>query len=439
MPAEIKIGLAERTITPALGVPMAGYGARKGTAEGVHDDLHVRALVVEGEPDSVAIVSASVIGLPQDVIDDVRCRIAGKTGLPGQNIMLAATHTHSGPTVTDAYKSVLADGMVAALIRAWETRGPGRLGMGVTTVEDVARNRRRLDYGGLPVDPEVGVLRVEDEDGHTMGVLFHYACHPTTMGPRSLLISEDWVYYAIQRVKQQTGHDAIVMFLNGAEGDLNPGYSAGLSAVAAEIPIRTWEFAEKLGNRVGDAVSDALLTTETRSACSVRSVTSRLRLPFRGTFPMTVAEAEAEVEVAQARVALLEAQDGPPPRTLLDRARMNVFFAEMMAGGARWFVSEDREESVDVELQSILLDDAAFSSFPGEVFVEVGLAAKARSPFSKTFPVGLANAGRTGGYLPTREAFAEGDYEVYASNYREDAADILVDATVAQLKSLVAT
>ena len=65
----IKIGVAEEVITPSLGVPLAGFGAREGVAEGMHDELHVRAIVVEGDDMSVAIASASVISLPQPVID----------------------------------------------------------------------------------------------------------------------------------------------------------------------------------------------------------------------------------------------------------------------------------------------------------------------------------------------------------------------------------
>lgn len=435
MPEGIQIGFAQRVITPPLGVAMAGYAARKGVAQGVHDDLHVRALTIEGAQTAVALVAASVIGLPREVVEDVRRTVSAQIPLPPDNILVAATHTHSGPVVTDAYRPFLTDQCAATIKTAWESRCPGRLGVGTTLVEDVARNRRRLDYGGVPVDPEIGILRAEDSAGRLLGVLFHYACHPTTLGPDNLLITEDWPYYAIRRIRQTLGEALPVIYLNGAEGDLNPGYKSELSAVGAPIPIRTWEFAEKIGTRVGDAVVAALPGIGTRTDCVVRCVTGTVSLPLRDQFPFTLEEAERAAEEARQRLADTEAKAPLPSPVLWHRAQTEAFLAGLIASRARWFYSADRPHSLEVALQAIRLDDAVFATFPGEVFVEIGLALKQRSPFAKTFPVGLSALG-SAGYLPTREAFAEGDYEVYASGYREDAGERLVEATLHLLEQL---
>jgi len=102
---------------------------------------------------------------------------------------------------------------------------------------------------------------------------------------------------------------------------------------------------------------------------------------------------------------------------------------------AKEFYSGSWGQSVSVELQSIRVDDAALTSFPGEVFVELGLEVKRRSPFRKTLVVGLAN-GRSAGYLPTRETYYEGDYEVVAAKYSEEAGEVLVEETLEQLERL---
>ncbi|MBI3948143.1 MAG: neutral/alkaline non-lysosomal ceramidase N-terminal domain-containing protein [Armatimonadetes bacterium] len=434
MSRAIKIGLAEATITPPLGVRMAGFAARKGVAQGVHDDLHVRALVVEGPETSLAILGAAIIGLPRDMVEEVRRTVAGQTGIPERNILMAATHTHSGPVVSDDYRPLLRDQCVAVLLSAWERRTPGRLGAGTTEVDDVSRNRRRLDYGALPVDPEIGILRLEDSAGRPLGVLFHYSCHPTVMGPDNLMITQDWPYYAIRRIRQEVG-DVPVIYLNGAEGDQNPGYRSELSAVGAPIPIRVWEFAEKMGTRVGDAVLAALPGIGTRAECALRGVSGHVDLPLRDTFPITIEQAERAAKEARERLAAVEAQGEIPSPVLLHKAQAEAFMADLTASRARWFYTADRGRSIDVELQSLLLDDAVFTTFPGEVFVEIGLAVKERSPFAKTFPVGLSALG-SAGYMPTRAAFAEGDYEVYASGYREDAGDKLVEATLGLIEQL---
>ena len=428
----IKAGLAERIITPDLGGTMRGYAARKGVSQGVHDDLHVRAMVIEGPETAVAFLSASLIGLDQEVIDGTREEVHRRTGLPGAHIMMAATHTHSGPTPTEAYNAFLRERCVECLVEAWERREEARLGIGIGHVEDVGRNRRRLEYGGLPVDPEVGIVKVEDLGGKVLGVLFQYACHPTTMGPRNLWISEDWPYYAIRTIKEQVGHEAVVLFANGAEGDINPGYSSGLSCIGALIPIRTWEFAEKIGVRMGEMVSEALSDLETKSAFPIRSASGHVDLPFRRSFPVTVAEAEEKRKAAQETLERVK-QKADVSQVVIDWAEVDAFFAGMVWNRAKAFYSEKREPSVRVEIQALRLDDAVLVTFPGEVFVEIALEVKRRSPFPKTMVVGLANAGRTGGYLPTREAFSEGDYEVFASSYSEEAGEVLVEAALEQI------
>ena len=431
----VRIGVAERVITPELGVEMAGFAARKGVAAGVHDDLHARALVVEGPDETVGILVGSVIGFGQELVDRIRAAVAEQTGLDGDRILIAATHTHSGPKVEGDYAPFLEDRCVECLTEAWNARRPGRLGIGPAQVSDVGRNRRRLEYGGLPVDPEIGIIKAEDDAGRTVGVFFSYACHATTLGPDSLLISEDFPHYAIRTVKEGVGESVIVAFLNGAEGDINPGYNSGLSAVGAPIPIRNFPFAEKIGTRLGHAVLDALPGIPTQDRLPVRSLTQKVDLPSRTTFPVAVDEAEDRARAAEKALKAVKA-DAETSCVQEHRAEVDLFFAQMVSDRANQFHSEAWEDTIPVEVQSIRLGDGVLTSFPGEVFVEIGLEAKKRSPFRKTLIVGLAN-GRSGGYLPTSETYNEGDYEVVAARYSQDAGDVLIEQTVKQLEALV--
>ncbi|MFC1713045.1 neutral/alkaline non-lysosomal ceramidase N-terminal domain-containing protein [Candidatus Poribacteria bacterium] len=431
---ETKIGLGEVKITPPLGVKMAGFSARKGVSQGVHDDLYARALVVEDQGTAVAILSASVLYIAREVIDGTRKEIAQRTGLPEAHIIIAATHTHSGPTNTEEYNAYLKEKCVECLLAAWESRTESRLGIGTCHVEGVGRNRRRLDYGGLPVDPEVGIIRVESQAGKISGVLLNYACHPTTMGPRNLLISEDWVYYTTQAIKEEIGDDTVVMFVNGAEGDINPGYGSGLSAVGAYIPIRTWEYTEKIGRILGRAVLDALPEIETESSFPIQSVSEEISLPLRRSFPMTLEQAEEELKKRKETFGKLKEQKNRVSQVLLDRTEAEAYYANQTRNSAKWFYSEARKSAIEVELQSILLGDTALTTFPGEVFVEIGLEVKRRSPFPRTFVIGVA--GPATGYLPTGKAFSEGDYEVCGAKYSAEAAQVLIEATLEQLRKL---
>lgn len=434
--SRIKIGMNERVITPPLGGEMAGFGIRKGVSQGVHDDLHARCMVVESSETAVAVLSASVVGLNQEIIDDTRKEVSARTGMPAFNIMMAATHTHSGPKITKEYTSLLKQRCIDCLMDAWKHRKPGRIGIGVARVEDVGVNRRRLDYGGLPVDFEVGIIKIEETSGKIKGVIFNYACHPTTMGPDNLLISEDWVHYAVKTIKKNVPNNPIVMFLNGAEGDINPGYSAGLSAIGAKIPIRTWEYAEKIGARMGRAVSEKLAGIKTKSVLVVKSVSKNLDLPLRRSFSITEKEAKERQRAARNVFNRLK-RSGKAPQVVGDRAEVALYFASMVRDQAKNFYSKAGQASLPVELQSLRLDDAVLTTFPGEVFVEVGLEVKRQSPFRKNLVIGLANTGRTAGYMPTKEAFGEGDYEVYTTRYAEEASDALIQATLDQMAMLV--
>jgi hypothetical protein len=255
------------------------------------------------------------------------------------------------------------------------------------------------------------------------------------MGPDSLLISEDFPHYAIRTVTQGIDENAVVAYLNGAEGDINPGYSSGLSAVGAPIPIRNFPFAEKIGSRLGRAVLDALPDIRTEACIPVRSLSKRVDLPCRATFPVSVEEADEKVRSSEKALGQVQS-DETASYVQVHQAEVDLFFAGMLADRAKQFDSEDWEDALSVELQSIRLGDGVLASFPGEVFVEIGLEAKKRSPFRKTLIVGVAN-GRSGGYLPTAETYNEGDYEVVAARYDRDAGGVLIDETVRQLERLV--
>ena len=147
---------------------------------------------------------------------------------------------------------------------------------------------------------------------------------------------------------------------------------------------------------------------------------------------MTLEEAEARKLTAE------RAQESLPddaPVIQKHQAEIDVFFAGMFLNCAERFYSDEWEPTVSVELQSVRLGDAALTSFPGEVFSQIGIAAKRQSPFEKTLVIGVAN-GKSGGYLPTADTYDEGDYEVVAAKYARNAGDVLVRETIEQLKGL---
>ena len=207
-PPALKIGLGETVITPQKNVQMSGF-ARSQVSTGVHDDLHARSLVIEDEDGtSVVMITLSLSGIGRDYVEKIRLLIHEQTDIPENNILISANHTHAGPSVGNAgkeYQDFLIERSVASAVEAWHNRVPARIGIGSTVVYELGRNRRRLLYGGLHPDPEVGIIKIEDTKGNLLGVAYNYGCHPSTLDWRNSLFSEDWPYYANNGIKNELG------------------------------------------------------------------------------------------------------------------------------------------------------------------------------------------------------------------------------------------
>jgi len=432
----LQIGIAEEIINPTCPSSLAGYGAFKRISKGVHDNLHTRCLILKTEQSVVALLSASVVSLESEITADIRKEASKITGIPCSNILIHATHTHSAPHIKGDYRNLVQKACVSCLKDAWGNRFPGKIGTGSNTVDYCGKNRRYLDYGGLPVDPEIGIIKVEDSAGNLRGILFNYPCHCTTLDSNNLLITEDWPYFTVHAIKEKVGENVNCLFFNGAEGDINPGYSAGLSAVGAEIPIRTWEKARIIGERVANSILSSLDSIKTKSDIVLKSCSSFVDLPLRDSFPITLENAKQKLNEAKLSLKKLQNSQKASFQKCIEKVKVDVFFAELVYNGAKDFYTGKRKKSVRAELQTILLDATVITTFPGEVFVEVGLTIKKQSQFQKTFIIGLANSYEAKGYLPTKSAFAEGDYEVFSTRYSEEAADILIDASLKQIKQL---
>ena len=173
----LKTGLAETIITPQENLQMRGF-ARSQVSTGVHDDLHARSIAIEGgDSTSVIMMSLSLCDIPRAFVERIRSEITDKTGIPETNILISCIHTHAGPNVESAtglYRDFLVERSVASAVEAWNSRIPARIGTGFTEVFELGRNRRRLLYGGLHPDPEVGVVKIEDAGGKLMGAFFNY-------------------------------------------------------------------------------------------------------------------------------------------------------------------------------------------------------------------------------------------------------------------------
>jgi hypothetical protein len=418
----IKVGLGETVITPPVNMLMAGF-ARSQVSTGVHDALHARTLIVEDATGNVAVLmTVSLVGVNRELAGRIREGIKEKTGIPGDKIVITATHTHAGPSVGrgrddgSEYPDLLVTKCVESAVIAWKNRVPGRIGIGSAEAFELGRNRRRLLYGGIHPDPEVAVIKIENARGKLLGVAFNYGCHPSGLDWSNTLISEDWPFFAINKIKESLGENVWVAFYQGAQGNINVGYTAELSAVGVEMPVRSYWYIEKKGNQMADAVLKALPSVKTGNDHVVKTARGNFDYPLRDSYPVTVKEAEKDAAVAAEELTKLENRPELTGTRTLDNAKVEVFSANQRLNAAkRFYNNPDRPKIRSLEQQAVRIGDAVFVTFPGELFAEIGLRIKKESPFKKTYILGLA-AGE-GGYLPASKEFTDGDYEVDGSDY----------------------
>jgi neutral ceramidase len=232
----LRAGVAHVEITPSTFMPMYGYANRKcGPANGTHDALYAKALVLASGDSRLAIVT---LDLGSMVSDNLRRDVAEKLSIPV--LLLAASHTHSGPLflnsapASTAYLDEVEKKIFNAVRDAANAMFPARLAVGRSSLQtgynrlllrDDGRaralfdNPERIPYG--PVDPEFTLLRVEDQSGSPRALLVHYACHAVVLGPTNCKYSADWPGAMMAKVEAEM-KGVQCMFVQGGAGDINP-------------------------------------------------------------------------------------------------------------------------------------------------------------------------------------------------------------------------
>ena len=432
----LQAGFEKRSISPPKGVPLAGFAARQGVCEGVHDELFARALVIETASAAVALVSLDVLAVDSDFVAETRRAVAARVPIRPAAILISSTHTHAGPVTVSAFfnpdepldagiMAGLRNAIVDAVESAWKQRFPAKISVGTGTSADLGVNRRSPD--GKPVDREIGIVKVDDAQGLTRGILINYGCHPTVLGPDNLLASGDFPAMAIDRVESRIGEGSFAMFVNAAQGDISVGHSSELSAIGVITPGRTFERAAEIGHELGDAVVHAVPSIATHEGVSVGFKTLTVGLPLK-KYPSPEQTGRSFREAGR-HLATLSVNGDSPQRT---QAKSELLYSSITHFYARQ-AANYADGVLPVELQAIQIGDSVFIAVPAEVFAEVGMRIK-KSGGIRTFIAAVTNGYI--GYLPTRKAFEAGGYEVVSSQCGPGAEDRLVEGVACLMETM---
>ncbi len=394
MAHSLEIGIGVADISPEPGEGISGYIAREQTSVGSRAPLTLTALAARSGADTVAVLSADLLGAEQAFAEELRASLAAAYGLAAEGIAFASVHTHAAPALgrlrhmgeaSEAYRRRVLAAAREALGQALADLRPASLAVGRGHVEGASHNRR--DPSG-PLDTECIVLRAERSDSTTIR-LVQWQCHAVCFGADNRLTSPDYVGPLRAALKREDPQSAVIFF-NGCFGDINPtrGNEEGATAT-------------------GEAVAAAVLAME----CSplgggpVRGAVRRITLPLRRD--MGIAEADAHVAEWSRQAA--EAPEGDQGRA----ARAMLDWAEELARRVR---ANDLPPDPVADVQVIRIGEAALCFLPCEPLCTLGASRKARSPWATTIPVGCANG--VVGYVGPREAFDRAGYEMdVASRY----------------------
>ena len=394
----LKVGAAKLDVTPPIGVMMAGYGARLTPCEGIHDPLYARALALVSGQRAAVMLSLDLAGLDISLCERIRRAVEGLTSVSRDCVVVAATHTHSGPQ-TGRYGADWADkGWVAQLVRkaascaaeALRRARPTAVGYGEGDAGEVAENRR--EPGG-PVDPRVRVLALDDlETGEPLATVVNFSMHPVVLRANNTLISADYPGY-LCRFLEEWGA-GVAVFLQGTCGDVRPRLRG------TDDLEESFRRAERVGRIVAaEALKARDLAWDLRADVSVEARSAEYQLEVR---PLpTLREVREALESVQASLASAK---GPE-----ERAQLGV---RLYALRRLRFLLESRVVSGRITTTSTYVSLGSVAhllTIPGEPLTRFGLELREELGLEHLMLVGYAND--YVGYVPSAEDLRRGGYE----------------------------
>jgi hypothetical protein len=454
--AQLKAGVAKINIT---NLEQGGF---------VKDSVYARILVLDDGSTSAVIVSIDAIKIGP-FLDTVRMELQKELKINSSNVMINASQLHTAR----ADCPDLAKRIIKGVKEAWRNRVTVNAGTGKGFEDRIMENRRLILKNGKewtirhanplppdeevagvgPVDPEIGILRLDRKDGRPLAVLYNFTCHPyqdsrqDKIGWQELGTTADFPGYASRVIENNLGDNTVALFLQGCDGNIT---------TVLYKDVNNPRDAEPLGNMLGLSTLKALKNIKTKSTAELKIINETIELPLRKDVPQRIDSLEAEQAILlrslrgmslnmKSFIPLyikynlypdypsyyshrymvgkitgrkdLEHLDTENRRNMdkylhnilamekLSRIQENLSLLERLNDR----IKEIPEETIKAEVTGIRIGDFVMITFPGEALVEVGLSIKKMSPFENTFISGHTNGNL--GYAPATAQFKGEAYE----------------------------
>ncbi len=439
-----RAGAALSNITPKIGTSTNGYFQDK-LIDHIHDETHARAIVMDDGNTKLVMVVSDLCMLMRETATVAKQRAHEITGIPVENMMLTASHTHSGGTSCPVFQSdpdpdyltFIENRIADAIVRAHNNLAPARIGWGFGKEESMVFNRRwKMKEGtemvnpfgtqdkvkmnpGInnpnlvepagPIDPELSIVLIQSLEGEYIALLANYSLHYVG-GNRPGDVSADYFAVFANRMEELLNakdqqNPFVGIMSNGTSGDINNVDYSG-KYIQSMVPYTQMEY---VANKLAAEALKVTQNIEYQNWVSLKSVQKDILLGIRRP---------NQKEVDRAKNIIAKAE-GPIMQTTDE-----VFARETM-------LMKDYPAEVSVLLQTFRIGDLAIAAIPCEVFVEIGLQLKEENPFESMFTISLANGYH--GYLPTPEQHALGGYETW----RAKSSHLEVDASTKIIKTIL--
>jgi hypothetical protein len=399
--SDLLLAATSLDITPPPGRRMDGYAARAGVATGTADPLQATVIWLSTEHSpGVLWLSLDAIAVGSDLTAELSAAAASAAGIPAENVLVCASHTHSGPSgwtgeihpvIPAEREPALVDQLVTAVAQASLVRRPVRASWRSTEVNGVGTNRQRRNG---PHDNSAGILALHSlDDDALLAVLLDFACHPTAHGPENLHWSADWPGAARAALAP-----TVVGYLQGAAGDVSPRFTRQ-SRGSAEVA--------RLGKILATEVARSLATPGLElpsTAPAIRRTT--VRLPVRAV-PATSPTADP-------------AAPGDSPSQRIDQTRLEG------VRGQSVMATTTLPAAYALPLSLVTLGPIAWIHLPVELFALHGIYLQATSPHSITRVIGYTDG--YFGYVVDPDAAQQGTYEALITFFDQQATSTLLTA-----------
>ncbi len=442
-----RAGAATADITPSLGLPIVGnWDSPPATA--IHDPLHVRCIVLDDGDTRVGFAICDNVGIPREVFDLARKLIDARNLVPSQNVLMAATHTHSGVSarntryvdgevVLDNYQTLVAKRIAEGIAESVKRLEPARIGWGGVDEASELNNRRwyvndpsllRNPFGGVdkvrmnppagssslirpagPIDPEVSFVSIQKADGKPLALLANYSLHYVGGVPVGD-VSADYFAVFAKKIAEKLGADEsfVGIMSNGTSGDVN---NIRFTEKAPRM-----EPYEKI-NQVAELIAS-------------RVVEANHAIDFRESVVLGAASEDLTLGMRKPDEAVLSHFAQSETRSKAERHPHELTYAERVNALA------EGPDTSTILLQVLRVGDLGIAAIPFEVFTETGLELKARRPLKDSFTIELANGSY--GYLPTPAQHELGGYETWmgTNKVQLDASEKISDVLLRLMNDL---